>query len=343
MNKNLVIYHMESINNCMYQMQSKYFVNLNRLKQDMQYYEQYYSTATSTFMVTSDLLYGNTDIFEHVRTAKGIYLEKANEVSLLEELSNKNYDTQVLYYGNIDIDRKEKYYARLAPSSLMSIIDTSEEFIRTFTTSVGKSEPFAVFIEDNAGHISYDGKRGCNEISSGKKKYCNRINKIDEAIGSIFAILEEKNKLKDTIILLYGDHGDDMWMHGFNEGYAHALPPYNHMIHCPLFLYDATEEGTVIDTLIGTGKLKELSLNHLSANKQNISVEYCYSRNLLANQKENISILNKSYSVTDGEYTLLVTRKGLELYMNLLDPMNLTNYLDFYIFKNNNLYFKDYL
>lgn len=61
--------------------------------------------------------------------------------------------------------------------------------------------------------------------------------------------------------------------------------------------------------------------------------KYAFSRNLFANQSKRADVFNKGYSVTDGVYTLLVTKGGLALYWNTIDPLNEMNLLNFFVFK----------
>lgn len=53
--------------------------------------------------------------------------------------------------------------------------------------------------------------------------YCAMITQIDDEIGSIFSILEERNLLADTYLLFTTDHGDMMGHH--NRG--HKGPAYD--------------------------------------------------------------------------------------------------------------------
>lgn len=91
--KNLILFHLESINNIFLYMRKDSFKNLNKIMGYSTVYTKYYSTATSTFMVISDLLYGTTKIFEDSTTLEGMYSISPKGESLFEELYKKGYKT----------------------------------------------------------------------------------------------------------------------------------------------------------------------------------------------------------------------------------------------------------
>src|SRR5690606_14743480 len=60
--------------------------------------------------------------------------------------------------------------------------------------------------------------------------------------------------------------------------------------------------------------------------------DYIYSRNLLANQRDSGTGtgLNKSFSVLNRHYNLIVSKYGLEMYAYRIDPTNHSNLLSFF-------------
>jgi hypothetical protein len=55
---NLVVIHLESLNSVLYMLHREWFPNINKFVSQSTYYDNYYSTATSTNMVITDLVYG---------------------------------------------------------------------------------------------------------------------------------------------------------------------------------------------------------------------------------------------------------------------------------------------
>ena len=55
--KNIVLFHLESLNNVIFNMNQECFPNLRNFIKDATYYPNYYSTATSTYMVITDLFF----------------------------------------------------------------------------------------------------------------------------------------------------------------------------------------------------------------------------------------------------------------------------------------------
>src|SRR5678815_896480 len=54
--------------------------------------------------------------------------------------------------------------------------------------------------------------------------------------------LEQKGLLDDTLVVLYGDHGDDCWTHGYKGGMIHGTEPYTEIIATPFAIRDSSLE-----------------------------------------------------------------------------------------------------
>ena len=57
---------------------------------------------------------------------------------------------------------------------------------------------------------------------------------------------------------------------------------------------------------------------------------FAFSRNLFSKQKASTKAFNKSYMVTDGKYSLMVSKQGLSLFWCQSDSNNGRNLLDFF-------------
>ena len=64
MPRNLLIIHLESLNLINYRVNRELFPNLHKWEQQSLSFSKYYSTATSTYMVMSDMAYGDMDHHE---------------------------------------------------------------------------------------------------------------------------------------------------------------------------------------------------------------------------------------------------------------------------------------
>ena len=120
----------------------------------------------------------------------------------------------------------------------------------------------------------------------------------DYAVGVIRQTLERKGLLDQTLIVLYGDHGDDCWTHGYKGGMIHGTEPYTEIIATPF------------------------------ARGQR---EFAYAQNFTANQPDRAKAgIAKAFAITNRTYTLMACSRGLEMYAHRLDPGNHFNLLHFF-------------
>jgi len=81
-----------------------------------------------------------------------------------------------------------------------------------------------------------------------KKLYCAHVREIDDGVREFFGILEKCNVLKDTLIIITSDHGDEFGEHG---GLSHDGKMYSELVNVPLLIYDPSREKTEVrDTLV---------------------------------------------------------------------------------------------
>ncbi len=81
-----------------------------------------------------------------------------------------------------------------------------------------------------------------------RKLYRTHVKEVDDAIKEFFGILEEYNILKDTVIIITSDHGDEFGEHG---GLSHDGKMYSELIDIPLIIFEpARKKNEVCDTLV---------------------------------------------------------------------------------------------
>jgi len=81
-----------------------------------------------------------------------------------------------------------------------------------------------------------------------KKLYCAHVREIDDGVREFFAILEKCNVLKDSLIIITSDHGDEFGEHG---GLSHDGKMYSELVNVPLIIYEPSrEKAEVYDTLV---------------------------------------------------------------------------------------------
>ena len=340
--KNLILFHLESLNTLMFQLHPELFTNLRKIIEKSTYFSNYYSTATSTNMVITDLFYGDRNQFENVKNLKEIFSSEVSKSTLFEVLDGNGYYTKQFYYCYCDGD-SEDLRDRLCNKSDYWLNENPaiDEFSSEFESSVLVGRKFAYFIHDDESHISHihQHNKKIQDKLSNDELFLYRFKQLDNTVGNVFSILEKTGKLCDTIVVLYGDHGDDFFSHGMHDGYCHAIEPYSFITHCPLVIYSLEGTNAVNTGLLSTVDVYELTLSYLGLSGCKIENEFVYSRNLFSKQKLCKNSFNKSYSVTDGRYTLIVSSDGLKMYSNMIDVLNGKNLLDFFALKNGKIYF----
>ena len=83
-----------------------------------------------------------------------------------------------------------------------------------------------------------------------KKLYDAHVREIDDGVKDFFGILEKLNLLKDSVIIITSDHGDEFGEHG---GLSHDGKMYKELVNVPLLIYEpARETADVSDLLVST-------------------------------------------------------------------------------------------
>lgn len=345
--KNIVIVHMESLSNYIFNMHREFFPFLNNLMKKGVSYKNYYSTATSTLMVITDLFFGDTSIFEKSDFLEDLYTIDVNKKSVFSVLEEQGYFTKFYFYGYTGKERDSffKLGDIISHNSYAWGDDDSDKFVAEISEDIKSTDkPFALFVEDYYSHIAYSGYRKNESCNGEKEAFADRYCEIDRTLLRTYEAVEKAGKLQDTVFVIYGDHGDEYWFHGFHGGYTHAIEPRESVCHCPLVVWNAgMNEGETKDELLSTKDIYNICLNLALGEKKVIANNYVFMRNLFARQKKYAKMFNKAYAVTDGDYFLLRTMKGFSLYINSIDPMSCTNVLSFFSYKGGKLnYYSDF-
>lgn len=81
-----------------------------------------------------------------------------------------------------------------------------------------------------------------------KKLYFAHVREVDSYFEEFFNILKKHDILKNTVIIVTSDHGDEFGEHG---GLSHDGKMYSELINVPFFIYDYTRDKVeVCDTVV---------------------------------------------------------------------------------------------
>lgn len=350
--KNLVFLHLESVSKLILQMNEEQFPNLVKFKKRCVRYQNYYSTATSTAMVLNDIVYSDFYRIENTHLF-GEFIETHKDAkSFVDELTEAGFCSLGVHYPSALGDEINPGHMYARNSELVNYSDYKSALngvIKTIDNAVQKEKPFLIYFCNEVSHLCYEDSRKFH-IKNPTARWHYGYRTIDQTVGDVIGYLEERNLMSDTVIVLYGDHGDDFYCHDYNGGYAHSIEPYANIIHTPFMIYDESIGSRDVTDIICSLDIKQLVYNLIGFNntEKNPYIydvfrskrEHVFSRNLFAGQTPEkingyISNVRKSYAVTNSQYSMILTNEGIRLYLNCMDPTCNNNVLDyFYLVEN---------
>jgi hypothetical protein len=337
--KNLIILHLESISRQRLAAFESVLPHTTRLLDEALAFDNFFASATSTRMVVGYLFHGNDFEYDTASEFEGMLPERNNR-HLFSVLRDRGYNSQLICLNGFQHVRP----IRLGSwSDELPPVWATNEFPALFDRfdALTDTPPFAIYVWDLLTHIEHSLALApqSNGLTDQLRRACAVA---DDAVGTMRAILERKGLLENTTIVLYGDHGDDAWTHGFKGGMIHGTEPYTDIIWTPLAIRDPGLAPGKVDQLASTIDIAptclslldidaELSFPHSGIDLLHGTADFAYSQNYTGNQPDNPALgIAKAFSVTDKTYTLLASSRGLELYAHRLDPGNHCNLLHFF-------------
>jgi hypothetical protein len=341
--KNLLIVHLESISWQTLNAFPESFPNLSRIMPDTRRFRSYFSSATSTQMAMTALLHANS--FE-IDAAPGLARPAANNPSLFSILDAAGYRSEFLVVSAFRVGAMMPLLAGSLPPAWST--GDYAELLAKFETSIAR-KPFAIYLWNLVTHIGH---------AIALESYADSIDDMvggacavaDRIVGELFGVLERHGVLDETLVVLYGDHGDDYWTHGFKRGVMHGAEPYSHVTHAPLFIRDPAWPAADDHRMASTIDLAPTCLDLLGIpaslpfGDSGLSLvsgaerAVCFSQNFTANQPDAPERdVRKAFSVYDNSYALMVSSRGLELFNRRLDPTNHCNLLHLFEFVDGEL------
>lgn len=334
--KNLVVLHLESLSRQRLAAFTPALRHTGRLMQESVVFDNFYASATSTMMVVGYCFHGNDFEFDTATAFAGM-LPNRNNPHLFSILQERGYRSNLICLNG---------YQHMRPIELGPWNDElppawgTHDFPALFAKfdELTDAEPFAIYVWDLITHIEHS--LALSPRASSLTDQLRRAWTVaDDAVGQLRAILERKGLLENTTIVLYGDHGDDPWTHGFRGGLTHGTEPYTDIIWTPLAIRDPQLAPRVVRSIARTidiaptclallGVEAKLPFPHSGVDLFHSAPEFAYAQNFTANQPDNPKNgVTKAFSVTDDDHTLLASSRGLELYAHRLDPGNHCNLL----------------
>jgi membrane-anchored protein YejM (alkaline phosphatase superfamily) len=336
--RNLLVLHLESISRLTLAFHRHCFPNLERLLSESMQFENYFSSATSTLMVLSHLFHGNDFELDHLAVHDAA-LPAGNARHLFAILKDHGYGCGLaclnLYHDqqptkvSVWPDEISVPYGSADPANVMAALD-----------SMTQEAPFAVFFWNLISHIEHSGVYAYDATSL-TDRLQRAYRHADAMIGELLRRLHERGTLADTVIVVYGDHGDDFWAHGFKGGMVHAVEPYANMVWAPLAFWSAGAPAETRSSLAGTTDIRAtclalLDIEHsdgfldAGANLLMTARTHVFSQNFMANQPDDPQTqIKRTLAVYNDTYCMMVNSRGIEMYAYRLDPVNRCNLVHF--------------
>lgn len=314
MNKNysaVIIIHMESLNEEIFWGDIENYPNLQMLLKEGVYCDRFYSTATSTIMTMTDLVYGDRTACEKSIDLEHFLLD-TEKTSLFEELAERQYDTKAVIYPVLPETDHSNMLRIFGERTEIAQMERYDDFLKRLSDLIRSDTPTALYVYDWSSLLTQPQMEHTDSFVQSCK---NRYRHMDDTIGYVVEQLQKAGKFQDTLMVLFGDHGDDLYSEGFHNGSTHAIEPYYSLIKTPLLLKNFDIGQTGAGRLMDMTDIRGLVLTQLDGNIRWEEKEYVIARNLFLHQKS--KMLNKSVCVTDGDYLLLASKKGMALYCTL--------------------------
>jgi len=123
---------------------------------------------------------------------------------------------------------------KAGPTAVRDEFKTAEEFIR----QLAGREPYLGVYYTFVGHWPYPdlgAEHRFIEPRSSRDRYINNLYAQDKVIRQIVEALEASGKMRHTVLVIVGDHGEAFFQHPGNR--VHSAESYNENIAAPLFIY----------------------------------------------------------------------------------------------------------
>lgn len=268
--KNLIVIMMESVNNTI--LNSEYFPNFSRILEHSWYWENNYSPRNSCATGDNEFS-GMTSIYAlNSSCTANVYQNNTYSTSIFNRFRDAGYKTSS--YHNLDSTYysrdvfhlnmgSENYYDgnRLGiefDSANYSEWPSDVELMEKASAIFTQDSPFMAWITTVSAHQPYDGPSTLGDkylslfdhtnYPLTLKRYLSKTKVTDDALGVLLDLLEAKNILHDTVIVLYGDH----YPYGLSDSDVQSVVDYdigdfNERERVPFAIYNAELESKVFN------------------------------------------------------------------------------------------------
>jgi hypothetical protein len=353
--KNIVLMHLESISAAKLWQYRDIMGTVWRLMESSLSFTRFQSAATSTAMAMSSVMTGDPSRYDYAANfsrRKDIPAAFPRYTSLAQLVARQGYSRMSLMSCpllNVGKGVTKDTIYQNSPN-IRDLLLTAQQGLSEYKT-LGR--PFYLYFWDASSHMAFN-SNAAQQMPNFERQLAAGYSHIDHSFNQILTYIAELGLWDDTIFVVFGDHGDELWNHGLNKGYCHCTAPYATLCHTPFFIHSQGIQPGISSNLACTDDIRDTvyalafpdspppaaNSAFSGVNLLQMRRRYAFSHNMLPLQAEYSDPekgLTKGYSIADGVYRLVVTTGGrnpdaggMELFCDPLDPMNSRNLLDFF-------------
>ena len=259
--KNLIVIMMESVNNIL--LDENIYPNFAKLYKNGWYWENAYSPRNSCSTGNNEMT-GMISLYSIYRTCTAnVYMNNKYEESIFGLFNNKGYTTTSYhdytekyyyrstihknmgsskYYGVSDLGISYNNEYKEWPSDVLLMDKSSEIFTQNspfmaWITTVNPHQPY--YSDSELSKIYYDSFANTG-YPSNVKRYMSKLKVLDDSLGELLKILEEKGILDDTVIVLYADHYPyGLTNSDISKVLGDGINKYNEVDRTPFVIYNS--------------------------------------------------------------------------------------------------------
>lgn len=259
--KNLIVIMMESVNNIL--LDENIYPNFAKLYKNGWYWENAYSPRNSCSTGNNEMT-GMISLYSIYRTCTAnVYMNNKYEESIFGLFNNKGYTTTSYhdytekyyyrstihknmgsskYYGVSDLGISYNNEYKEWPSDVLLMDKSSEIFTQNspfmaWITTVSPHQPY--YTDSELSKIYYDSFDNTG-YPSNVKRYMSKLKVLDDSLGELLKILEEKGILDDTVIVLYADHYPyGLTNSDISKVLGDGINKYNEVDRTPFVIYNS--------------------------------------------------------------------------------------------------------
>ena len=260
---NLVVYSMEStraVSTSAYGGPSGTTPFLNNIKDSGLFFDQCYTNGVRSIKALTTMLLG---VYPY--NALSSWSLRPVHIALKEKhlsaiLQKNNYFTSFFVNSHISFDDRNRFLKNLeldhfeGTKTFISIDDSIlvEKMNKQFELAESSNKLLCTFLLSSSAHAPYPyqgehvtmadtlanaDKLGTKNIEL-YQRYLNTIRHQDDVAAQLYESLKKTGRLKNTVFVVVGDHGESFGEHGLLGGFGmHGASLFQESIHVPLWIY----------------------------------------------------------------------------------------------------------